>query len=278
MLLSLATCTYQPPRPVTPSSTPADTSEKSPEVDSWVPTITPGLRKYLISDSSNISINTDTTDRVVPIETLIHYSVAIEPAGDFFAISAKVDSVTLNSPLQTKAQLRDSTTSIELHGVLTKLGQLKFDSQNRTSSCSSSSSSTALRIYEIIIPYPRKELKIGDKWSDTVSTTSCHGKTPLIQETIREFEIRAFSMWKQHMAVEIQRITNTTFVSTSTDSNTHLQANGSGSGTTTLFFDRKSAGLLESNGQTKSVLMIVTSRGQFPFTQLLSTHATIQEP
>jgi hypothetical protein len=202
------------------------------------------------------------------------YSVNIVPAQDSFSVVGTVDSSTINSRLQTRALSTDSTNINEFHGALSTQGKLQSTVQLQSAGCSSTSNSTASRIYELILPYPKDTVRIGDKWSDTVSSTSCHGRTPLTQRTIREFEIKEFTTWHQRSAVEVQRLASITFAGASSETNTHLSASGSGSGEATLLIDRNTGALLESVAHTKSMLTIVTSRGEFPFTQVTSTHIT----
>jgi hypothetical protein len=276
VILTLSACTPHRTETAGTNQPPILNPSAPTDAESWVPQIISGSYKYHVSDSSIVSINNDTTNRVVPIETTMHYSLTVDPMGDSFSILGTVDSSTVNSQLGTKPQIRDSTKIDEFRGVLTKQGQLQLGSQEQSISCSSSSASLSSRIYEFVIPYPKQQLRIGDKWSDTVSSTNCHGRTPLTQQIIREFQVKQFTMWHEHSAVQVQRQTSIVFAGASSEPNTHLQANGSGSGSAILFVDQKAAVLLESNSQTKSTLTIVTSRGSFPFTQLTSTHITIQ--
>jgi len=276
VVLTLSACTRRGLQRTGGSPQPISEPAISTEAESWTPQITSGAHKYFVGDSSLVSINNDTTSRAVPIETTMHYSVAIGPIGDSFSISGTVDSSTVNSQLRVKPQLRDSTKVDEIHGVLTKQGRLQLASQEQLLSCSSSRATMTSRIYEFVIPYPKERFSIGDKWTDTVSSTNCHGRTPLTQQIIRQFQVKQFTTWHEHNAVEVQRQTSIIFAGASSEPNTHLQANGSGSSDAILFFDRKTALLLESNSRTKSTLTIVTTRGAFPFTQLTSTHIMIQ--
>ena len=276
-VLTLSACSQQ--RPQTTSTNPQPTRQPatSIEAESWTPRIISGSYTYLVNDSSIVSINNDTASRVLPIKTTMSYSIAIGTLGDSFSIFGKVDSSRVSSQIQTRAQIHDSMKIAEIHGILTSHGEIELSSPEQFMSCSSSSNSTATRVYELIVPYPKKQLNTGARWSDTVSTTNCHGKTPLTQQMIRQFQVKGFTIRHDREAVEIQRLTNTIFSGTSSESNTHLQASGSGSGDATLFLDRTTAVLLESDSQTKSSLTIVTSRGAFPFTQLTSTHITMQQ-
>lgn len=274
--LTLSACSQQ--RPQTTSANPQPTRQSTAplEVESWTPRISSGSYTYLVNDSSIVSINNDTASRVLPIETTISYSIVIGTLGDSFSISGKVDSSKVSSPMQTRAQIRDSTRSDEIHGILTSHGQIQLSSPKQFTSCSSSSNSMVTRVYELIVPYPKNQLNAGARWSDTVSMTNCHGKTPLTQQIIRQFQVKGFTIWHDRKAVEIQRLTNIIIEGVPSEPNIHLQASGSGSGNATLFLDRATTVLLESNSQAKLTLTIVTSRGAFPFTQLTSTHTTIQ--
>jgi hypothetical protein len=275
VLLLLTACSQQlspsaKPRPELPPE--AQIPEKT---EFWIPRVTAGSRSYSISDSSTISINDDTTSRVLPIETIVHYSLTISPLGDSFSISGRVDSSKINSQIKARAKVGDSTSVETFYGVLTKQDKLNVVPGQQILSCSSSSNAMLSRVYELIIPYSTNTLRVGDKWSDTVSTTSCHGKTPLTQQIVREFEVGEFTTWQDRSAVKIQRSSISTFTGASSDANNHLEATGSGSSTATLFIDRNTSILLESRAQTKSMIKILSSRGQFPFTQMTSTHISI---
>lgn len=206
----------------------------------------------------------------------MNYSLAVKAIGDSFLIAGRYDSLRINSQLRAYVQDGDSATAAEVHGLLTKRSELELIPEHSTPVCSSSSNSMLSRIHELIIPYPAGKFEIGTIWSDTVSTRNCHGKTPFSQQMIRQFEVKSFTTWQGREVVEIQRLVSSTFTGISTGTNSHLQATGSGSGIATLILDRKTAVLLESNSQTKSSLTITTSRGEFPFTQLISTHIRIQ--
>jgi len=275
-LLSISACSQGRSHPPSSIPEPAHTAAVTAEVESWLPQVMPGSREYSFRDSSIVSINNDTTARVLPIETTMNYSVIISPAADSFSVAGKVDSSTINSRLQTRTTKGDSTQTSEFHGALSKRGELRTSSQQRSPDCSSSSNSAASRIYELILPYPKDRIKVGDRWSDTVSSTSCHGRTPLTQRVIRDFEVKQFLTWHEQNAVEVKRLAAMTFSGASSETNTHLKTSGSGSGEATLLIDRNTAALLESSSQTKSMLTVVTSRGEFPFTQVTSTHITIK--
>jgi hypothetical protein len=200
------------------------------------------------------------------------YGISITALGDSFSIVGTIDSLAINSRLHTKAVSNDSLKPGEFHGVLSKHGVLSLPAHQQFVSCSQMTNTMTARIYELIISLPIGKRGIGDTWSDTVSSISCHGRTPITQQTVRQFTIKMFTTWHAHSVVKIDRLSNIIFTGASTGANTHLSAKGSGSGEATLVIDRTTSILLESNSHAKSTLTITTSRGEFPFTQLTSTY------
>jgi hypothetical protein len=274
VLLTLVACTQGQPHSPNAPPAPAHEARAVTEIESWSPRLTSSSHQYFLRDSSVISINNDTSKQPLPIETTMIYSVIISPSGDSYSVTGKVDSSTINSRLQMTGISSDTTSINIFHGILSRRGELQLSSGEQPTNCSSSSNAATTRIYELILPYLTDKIKIGDKWSDTLSITSCHGRTPLTQRMVREFEVTKFTTWHQQSVVEVRRLTSITFTGTSSETNTHLSANGSGSGEATLVIDRNTAALLESVSHTKSMLTIVTSRGAFPFTQTTSTYIT----
>lgn len=271
---ALSACTPKHSQQPSPTPEPPHRPVSIAEADSWSPKIMAGSQRFLIRDSSTVSISNDTTTQALPIESTMIYSIVITPSTDSFVLVGRVDSLTINSRLPTKRTSVDTGRAGEFRGTLIPHGQIQAVGQPQTTSCSSSSNSALTRIYELIVPFPKDKIRIGDKWSDTVSATTCHGKTPLTQQLIREFEVTGFNARQQQKLVMIQRKVFITFTGATTDTNTHLSASGSGSGEATLIVDQNSAELLQSDGRTQSTLTVTTSRGTFPFTQTTSTHIT----
>ena len=261
-------------RPSLPSSIPGPVTAPAAEakVQSWTPRLMIGTSQYSFRDSSTVSISNDTTSQSLPIETTLNYKISITSLNDSFSLLGTIDSLTINSRLHTKNASADSLKADEFHGVISKQGRLVPSSEEKLLNCSRTSNAMVSRVYELVIPYSIATVKVGDTWSDTVSNTACHGRTPLTQQSIRIFKVINFAKWHEQSAVEIQRNSQIVFTGASTETNTHLSAKGSGTSESTLIIDQTSASLLESSGNTKSTLVITTSRGEFPFTQFTSTH------
>jgi hypothetical protein len=261
----------------TPSRAPlgSDSVAANVKTSSWTPRITAGMRHYLIHDSSTVSISNDTTSHVLPIESIMLYSMVLEGSGDSFKLTSHIDSLTINSQLSIKST-SDTGKISEFRTTLSRQGRLTLSAEQAGTVCTAANATASSRVGELIISYPTSRLKVGDKWTDTLSTTNCHGKIPLKQQATREYELLDLSSCLQRDAVKVRRIVFDAFIGTSVERNNHLSANGSGTATSILCIQRDSGDLLESNGQSRTDLTVVTTRGTFPFVQNTTTHIELR--
>jgi hypothetical protein len=276
-ILAVASCSTShvptPPRSSIPSRT--DTLPTDSHSSNWTPRFTTGTRHYLIRDSSIISISNDTTARPVPIESTMIYSISVMNAGDSFMLTSHIDSLKVSSHSRAKSNV-DAGTVSDFHTTVSKQGQLSTILDQATTNCIGGIASASARIGELIASFPGTALKVGDRWTDTTSITSCHGKIPLVQQATREYELLDLSSCLQRDAVKVRRTVSDTFTGASAESNNHLSASGSGTASAILCLQRDTGALIESNGESRSDLIIVTTRGTFPFTQNVNTHIELQ--
>lgn len=241
----------------------------------WNPRIVSERRQYFMNDSSVVSISNDTTARTVPIESRAIYTITITDAKDQqYILALRVDSQTVNNrPLKP---IRDSSKVIQAQIKLGSDGRLINSEKELIQSCSAATVSPAVRMSEILLPFATTQLHLGDHWADTSTSMICHGKIPLMQKTVREYELVSFTNCAERSAVNVRRIVTSTFTVSSTDSTNHLSASGSGTGMSMMCVDRGTGALLESDGQSRLDLTITTSRGTFPFTQNTATHIKLR--
>jgi hypothetical protein len=274
LLFSLITaCTAShssvPNIPATPSQ--RDTTSTETKNKRWVPQLKSGRSRYLIRDSSTVSLSNDTTVPAVLIESVMIYSISITDTDTVLVVTAHIDSQYINSSHSIKTK-QDSTLTSDIHIVISRQGKL-LSKQPLISSvdCSATNAPIPSRIDELLIPLPTQGSKIGDKWTDTLSSTTCRGHTLLTHVTIREHELLDLSSsCQQHEAVKVRQIVFQT-VSGSSTGHDHLDTNGSGTATSVLCLERSTGVLLESKEQSRLDLTVTTIRGVFPFTQNTST-------
>ena len=269
-----AACSTKSVSSATPAPTPVHQREPTIEENRWSPQLATGAHQYLINDSSMVSITNDTTIQPLPIISTSIYSIAIAKGGQSFTMIGRVDSSMLSSSLHTKNSA-DSTQSTEFKAFLSELNRMT-SLPKQLVTCAQGSNPAMTRVFDLIISYPTSDAKVGDKWTDTISTTTCHGKTLLLQTTVREFRLLAFTPWKQRDAVQLQRSNTMMFSSLSEKPDDHLTASGSGSGSAVIYAERRTGFLLQSDGTSQTKLTISTTRGTFPFTQSTNTHIQLK--
>jgi hypothetical protein len=257
-----------------PQTTHTDSTIAESGGTSWAPQIAAGRWRYLIRDSSTVSINNDTTARVEPIESTTIYSMSIVDSNNSLTLSGHVDSLLVNSRLPNKST-DDTTKSSDFHTIISRQGQLTKVSEPTSATCTGAAVSPSARIIELLTVFPAHAIRAGDKWADTISTITCHGKVPLAQTVVREYELLDLTSC-QRGGAKVQRVVSSTFNGTSAESVNHLSAGGSGTSTSLLCIDRNTGALLESDGESRLDLTVTTIRGVFPFTQKTNTHIEVR--
>jgi hypothetical protein len=270
LLAGLACSTTHPAARTTVAPAPQHDSVTASRTSGWTPRVSPGKWQYLIRDSSTISMTNDTTGHVEPIESRTTYTLSIADSDSVLILSGRIDSLFVNSRLSRK-QSFDAGEQLELHGVLSTQGHFSETGTAASATCTGTTVSPASRLSELVLIFPTEAIKVGDKWSDTTVTTVCHGKIPLTQVMVRNYQLMDPSGCQQR-AARVQRTISDSLSGASPEDNNHLSASGSGTGSSILCLDRDTGVLLESNGQSHLELTITTSRGKFPFTQNTSTH------
>ena len=270
VLLSGACSTGHPPTPTTPVSASHRDSVLISGTSGWAPRLLPGKWQYLIHDSSTISMTNDTTGHTEPIESTAIYVLSIADSENVLILTSRVDSLSVNSRLPTR-KTEETSEPLELHGVLSRQGHFITTDAVAPTTCTGTSVSPSSRLQELLITLPIGAIRVGDKWSDSSSTTICHGKIPLTQMLVRNYELMESSTCQPGTA-QVRRMVSNSLTSPLAESNNHLSASGFGTATSVLCLNANTGVLLESNGESHLELTVTTSRGKFPFTQNTTTH------
>jgi hypothetical protein len=274
--VGLGACSTNP-RPVSTTSvtiphTDSVTVESRSNV--WSPRITTGTWHYTIQDSSIVSISNDTSAHVHPIELRTIFSITITDSANILVLTGQVDSSVLDTHSASRMKANTGSLTVQ-HMILSKQGRVIDPPKNAAPTCIGINTAST-RIPELAVVWPSTQVKIGDRWADTLSVTNCHGKIPLVQTAIREYELLDLTSCQQRDAVKVRRSVSDSFTGSSVDTTNHLNARGSGTASTILCVNRDTGTLLESIGQSRVDLTVVTTRGAFPFTQSTSTHIKLQ--
>ena len=261
-------------QPGFPTSPPREPVKPSLQ-DEWVPKQAPGTRQYLIEDSATIFIGNDSTHTSL-LQTATWYSLSLIALADSFSFTTKIDSMSTSSHTSLTKNGVDSSSSRTIHATFSSNGEMSALIGEAPSSCQRGVDATAMRVFELTQNYPKKSIRVGDRWADTVSGTSCRGRIPLYQQSIHEYQLLELINWKDHDVAKIQRNVSTVITGTSFESQNHLTVTGSGVGSMIFYADRITGFLHESDSHSKSRLTINTSRGSYSFTQTITTHIEIR--
>jgi hypothetical protein len=257
-----------------PTSPPQEQIKPSLQ-DEWMPKQVPGTRRYIIEDSSTILLSDDST-HTSSLQTATVYSLSLIALADSFLFTAKVDSMSSNSRSSPKESEANKASAQTVHATFSSTGEMSALKGEAPSSCQGGVDAAAMRVFELTQSYPKKRIRVGDRWTDTVSATSCRGRTVLNQQIIREYQLLELTSWKDHDVAKIQQEVSAIVTATNSESQNNLTATGSGTGKRIFYADRITGFLRESNGRSESRLTINTSRGSYPFTQSITTHIEIR--
>lgn len=239
---------------------------KAEVASSWFPKLVPGSNRYLITDSSTISISGDSSHSS-SVHTAAIYDITLTASGDSLSLTASVESLTTNSHLQTPRLDSQMDSTKDFHATVSNSGRLSPITGMISSMCATGANPGAIRVLELTLNYPRMHLKVGDKWTDSVSTTSCRGKTTLEQQNIYQYQLTDLTTQNGHNLAQIQRDVLTTFHSLSSNQKNQLTTSGYGSSTSVLYVDQKTSALIQSSEHSRLKLTINTARGNYPFIQ-----------
>ena len=240
----------------------------------WLPKQIVGHKEYFIHDSSTISISGDSSQTRMSNTNTI-YIVRLSKLNNSL-LTSKADSLKMR-PQSFQLKIAADTEVIkEFEAIMSPTGQISSLSGHFVPLCPGGITPVAARIQDLILSYPERGLKVGDSWTDTVSTTVCHGRISLLQQSIYVYRFLSFSIWKQHLVVIIQRDVLSTFTADTKNSRNYFTATGSGTSFTTIYANRLTGALLQSDTHLESALTVSTPRGVFPFTQSTVTHIELQ--
>jgi hypothetical protein len=274
--LLVGCATGHPTTPVTSTTrTQRDTTIIESHKKSWAPHLIAAKLRYFIHDSSTISINGDTTVAVVPIESTMIFSVSTSDSNNLLIVNSQIDSFYVNSSRSTKTK-PDTSIRSNMHMVASKEGRFLDLTEAGPLDCTVVNASSPSRIGEVLIALPLNAITVGDKWSDTVSTTSCRGRIALTHRIVRQYELLDFSSCPQTNAAKVRGVITDTLVGSSTESNNHLSAHGFGNAISMICIDANTGTLLESDTQSHLELTVTTTRGAFPFIQNSNTHIELR--
>ncbi len=277
-----AACTIAPPPQAepTPAPTPKDSvGAPSPVTARWTPQRSASSWHYELRSTGAVSLSGDTTASSLPLDRTVFYTVSIVPTGSnsgggSFQMSGSVDSVAVTVPERIPTPTAGSNSKPHFQGVLAADGHVLAISSNASTACANATDPLSAGATLLFVALPQG-LSPADTWTDSVSTTTCRGRMPLITTATRHYTAITDTVWHGREAILIAR-TDSLLIRNRPDTTTDstiasgnitnvMEAAGNGFGEFRLYVDPRSGALLEAIGTSRTEILVTTGSSRFPF-------------
>jgi hypothetical protein len=233
-----------------------------------------------------VSLVGDTTADSLPVGRMVLYTVSTEPTGasdggsPAFQVTGSVDSVAVIIPERIPTPTAGSNSKPRFQGAMAANGHLTTLASDATTPCQDAIDPLSAAATALFVALP-EGISPNESWTDTVSTTTCRGRMPLVTTATRQYKAIADTLWQGRAALLLVRHdslavrsrvdsatdTTTTMVmdTIATDTSDTMEATGSGHGDVTLFVDPRSGVLLHATGTSHAEILVTTGHSSFPF-------------
>jgi hypothetical protein len=236
---------------------------------------------------------------------MVIYTVSLTPTGPGdgntagFQLSGSVDSVTVTVPERIPSHTAGSNSKPHFQGALTANGHVLTLSSNATTSCQNATDPLSAAATAIFAALPRG-IAPRQSWTDTVSTVTCRGRTPIQATTVRQYTAIADTVWGGKPALLLARhdtlivrnrpdssaasvddsanhgvagAIDSASANAARDSTNAMEATGSGHADFAIYVDPRSGLLLHATGTSHTEILVTTGGSRFPFSE--EAHQTI---
>lgn len=283
VLTTACTTAPSPPAVPTPVPTPKDSAAvPRPVAARWTPRLSAGSWRYELQSTGAVSLAGDTTADSLPLGRTVIYTVALAPldgasAGDSaFRLTGSVDSVTVTIPERIPTPTAGSNSNPHFQGTLAADGHVQSIASDATISCNDATDPLSAAAALLFVALP-KGISPSDSWTDTVSTTTCRNRMPLVATARRQYRALTDTVWRGMQAIVVARTDSLEIHSrpdTASENDSSLiarakrepmEATGRGLGDYTLYVDPRSGVLLGATGTTHTEILVTKGSSSFPF-------------
>lgn len=263
-----------------PRSVPAASLPESPAAVTpisthftWTPKVAGYSGHYLVTDSSVVTISSDSTSKQLPITTSTVYNLELKQVGSTLITTLATDSFALDTSgiSRTVGASRQLTANTDVRGQLSQLRSIGVQS------CLRGIDPVLNRVYSLVTTLPRGASTLGAPWTDTLTLEICHGKATFEHQLVRHYTLMSDTVVRSRQAVVVNTAINLIIRNEPADSSHQMTAIGNGSARGVLLLDQRTGQLLEARDSSELNMTITTSRGAFPVHQQLKTHITLQD-
>lgn len=280
VLATACTTTSPPPATPIPTPRPKDSAVAPAHVAArWTPIRSAGSWRYELHSTGAVSLSGDSSANSLPLGRTVLYTVSIAPttppsaAGPAFQLTGSVDSVAVTIPERIPTPTAGSNSKPHFQGAMAADGHVLSLSSNATTSCTNATDPLSAAAALLFAALP-EGISPADSWTDTVTTTTCRGRMPLVTTAMRQYKAITDTVWQGQPALLIARTDSLTIVSrrdsiadtvgVRRDSTDTMEAIGSGRGESRLYVDPHTGVLLEATGTSRTDILVTTPSSRFP--------------
>ena len=176
-----------PPARVEPRPTPVPTS--------WTFGYAAGAPQYRVSSVSAVEVKDDTSQARDSVTMSMRVTFGMSESGGRLLVAGTVDSFVVTSggrvpPTPNDSAGRPGDPVFAFRGEVGVAG-LRLDPTAfaLAANCDSPAGALAAAVADILPPIPR-DLVIGQRWTDTTSSTVCRGDIPVTARAIHQYEFK----------------------------------------------------------------------------------------
>jgi hypothetical protein len=209
----------------------------------------------------------DTTRRIDSLASVAVITYALERGADgTLSLTGTVDSFAVNTgggaaggaPSATRQLLPQP---LHFNAQLDSSGALRSFTADRVDDCTSPAGALLVAARDLFVALPPRPA-VGERWTDSTSSTVCRGDIPVTTKTLQRYEVV-----QSDSALRVRRTSNITVAGTGTQRGVQVTISGAGNATAELEFDAVRGVFTGSTGDYEAQLQFQAGTATQPFVQ-----------
>lgn len=267
-----------------PSDMPSDPVSRTPVIGSaasW--TLTPDVQAHTYNSVSKVTLEHTGQPVAGGRDSMLvttRYSLALDRTDRARPISGSIEAFRIDAGNKTEALPITTGFPAAFAGRIMN-GQILVDpvglpqgGLTMSSSCPNPWSTVAAGVRRSIFIVPRR-ISLGMTWSDSTSSTACHGLIPVVLKLSSVYKVIGEIDRNGAPALLIERIGKSSAAGQGSEGQHIVTVRGEGSATGNFYIDRTSGVLLDVEDEQKMRLVITSSGRNQEFAQTARETVTL---
>jgi len=248
---------------------------------SWMLIPDPTPRQYTSTTVTTIDLPGDSATLQDLVTLRTRFTISLSPSGSHsVSLVGSINEIAATAGSRIGPSLEQAFLPFRISGRVTS-GRLTLDSVAgrpvaTVSDCSNPALTVVPVIHRTIVVTP-SALTTGQAWNDSTSATVCSGMVPVTLVVARNYLVLGEVSRRGLETILVERADRTSFTGEGAQAQHRIIITGSGTGVTRLYLNSESGQLVESEGEYRSDLTVMSSGRQQKFRQTVR-EAVFVEP